>query len=151
MTRKGATPVVPFSKLLRTVLRYIAFWQFSAIVVATMVVRMRKNSSQTRKGRSHHALKDPALSTCSNCNELHRPHHMCLACGFYKGRQVMDMRAKHEKRAARIKAKQDRIRAEASEVQPETEEVTEDISTEDTSKEAREENDTTRRPEQKPE
>jgi len=37
---------------------------------------------------------------------------MCLVCGFYKGRQVMDLKAEHEKRAARIKAKKERIRAQ---------------------------------------
>jgi hypothetical protein len=38
---------------------------------------------------------------------------MCLACGFYNGRIVIDMKAKAEARAARMTAKREAIRAEA--------------------------------------
>lgn len=37
---------------------------------------------------------------------------MCLSCGFYKGRQVMDLAAEKAKRDARLKAKQERISAD---------------------------------------
>ncbi len=70
---------------------------------------MRHNRSQTRQRRSHHALKEANFSTCTNCQALHRPHHMCLSCGFYKGRQVMDLAAEKAKRDARLKAKRERI------------------------------------------
>lgn len=116
-----------------------------------MVVRMRKNRSQTKQGRSHQALKDPALSTCSHCGALHRPHHMCLECGYYNGRQVMDLEAEKVKRDARIKAKQERITAELGDAEPETTEVSEPVPAEDDSKKATEENDTDNRPEKKPE
>jgi hypothetical protein len=36
---------------------------------------------------------------------------MCLACGFYKGREVLNLAADAKKRDARIKAKRERIRA----------------------------------------
>ena len=73
---------------------------------------MRHNRSQTKQRRSHHALKAPALSVCTNCNAQHLPHHMCLSCGFYKGRQVMDLVAEKAKRTARLAAKSERISAE---------------------------------------
>jgi len=38
---------------------------------------------------------------------------MCLHCGYYRGRQVMDLEGERAKREARIKAKHDRIRAES--------------------------------------
>jgi hypothetical protein len=38
---------------------------------------------------------------------------MCLACGFYKGRVVIDLKAKAEARAARMQAKREAIRAES--------------------------------------
>lgn len=78
-----------------------------------MVIRMRHNRSQTRQRRSHHALKAPALSVCANCGALHRPHHMCLSCGFYKGRQVIDLARAKAEREARLAAKRERISAEA--------------------------------------
>lgn len=75
---------------------------------------MRHNRSQTRQRRSHHGLSAPAFTKCSNCGALRRPHHMCLACGYYRGRQVMDLTAKNAKRATRIADKKERIRAQSS-------------------------------------
>lgn len=79
-----------------------------------MVNRMRHTRAHTANRRSHHALKAPVLAVCSNCGALHRPHHMCLECGFYNGRQVMDLKAQKEKRAARMIAKREAIRSQAS-------------------------------------
>ena len=72
-----------------------------------MVIRMRHTRAHTANRRSHHALKAPNLATCSNCGSKHRPHHMCPDCGFYKGRMVIDMKAKKESREARLKAKEE--------------------------------------------
>ncbi|MBL4694442.1 50S ribosomal protein L32 [Candidatus Gracilibacteria bacterium] len=38
-----------------------------------------------------------ALSKCSNCGEMHRSHHVCNACGQYRGRQVIDKQKKIDK------------------------------------------------------
>lgn len=91
----------------------IAFFSVSAIVCPIMVVRMRHTRSHSANRRSHHALKSPEMAVCKNCGAMHRPHHMCLACGFYNGRIVIDMKAKAEARAARMTAKREAIRAEA--------------------------------------
>lgn len=45
---------------------------------------------------------------------MRRPHHMCQACGFYRGRMVMDLKAKATKRSGRIKATKDRLRADSN-------------------------------------
>jgi hypothetical protein len=37
---------------------------------------------------------------------------MCLSCGFYKGRVVMDLAAKKQARDARMQAKREAIRGE---------------------------------------
>jgi hypothetical protein len=37
---------------------------------------------------------------------------MCLECGFYKGRMVVDMAAKKKAREARLQAKRERIEGE---------------------------------------
>ena len=88
-----------------------------------MVIRMRHTRSHTGNRRSHHALKEPTLSTCQNCGAKHRPHHMCLECGHYKGKQVVDMKAKKEAREARLQAKREAMKsmgeAQAGEVEPE--------------------------------
>jgi vacuolar-type H+-ATPase subunit E/Vma4 len=50
---------------------------------------------------------------------------MCQACGFYKGRLVIDMQAKTEARTARITAKKEAIKGQ------QTEEVVDTIPAED--------------------
>lgn len=77
-----------------------------------MVIRMRHTRAHTANRRSHHALKAPTLATCSNCAAKHRPHHMCLECGFYKGRMVVDMTTKKKAREARMSAKREAIAAQ---------------------------------------
>lgn len=71
---------------------------------------MRHTRAHTKKRRSHHALKAANLSKCTHCGAMHRPHHMCLECGYYNGRQVMNLEADKAKRDARIKAKEERIK-----------------------------------------
>ncbi len=53
----------------------------------------KKKISRSRRDmrRSHDALKTAAYEECPNCGELKRPHHICLSCGHYDNREVMDM------------------------------------------------------------
>lgn len=52
-----------------------------------MVVRMRHTRAHTANRRSHHALKDPALSK-DNDGTMHIRHRASLD-GMYKGRSVI--------------------------------------------------------------
>lgn len=79
-----------------------------------MVVRMRHTRSHTKNRRSHHALKAPALAACKECGAARRPHHMCLECGFYNGRQVMDLKSKKAAREARLTAKREAVKGQAA-------------------------------------
>lgn len=96
-----------------------------------MVIRMRHTRAHTKNRRSHHALKAPTLAVCSNCGAMHRPHHMCLECGFYKGKMVVDMTAKRKARADRMQAKKDAIAEQAAQFAPEAE-APEAVEAEDT-------------------
>jgi large subunit ribosomal protein L32 len=50
-----------------------------------------KISNRRRKNkRSHHALVLKALVTCPHCGEKKLPHRVCLACGYYRGVQVVE-------------------------------------------------------------
>jgi large subunit ribosomal protein L32 len=51
----------------------------------------KKKVSPSRRDmrRSHEALKAPTRGECPNCGELKRPHHVCAACGYYDGREVI--------------------------------------------------------------
>lgn len=70
-----------------------------------MTVRMRHTKGHTANRRSHHGLKGPRLSVCQECGSQHLRHTMCDTCGNYRGKQVVDMKAKVEKRMERIAAK----------------------------------------------
>jgi large subunit ribosomal protein L32 len=62
-----------------------------------MVVRMRHTRAHTANRRSHHALKASNLIACSNCSAFITPHRVCDACGFYKGKKVVAVKAKAQK------------------------------------------------------
>ena len=48
--------------------------------------------TKSRRGmrRSHDAINNDAYVENKDTGELHRPHHIDLKTGFYKGRQVLD-------------------------------------------------------------
>ena len=70
-----------------------------------MVVRMRHTKSHTANRRSHHALEAKSFAKCENCSALKRKHTVCKACGFYRGRKVLDLVKKTEKKQTKAKAK----------------------------------------------
>ncbi|HLB01713.1 MAG TPA: 50S ribosomal protein L32 [Nitrospiria bacterium] len=41
------------------------------------------------KRRTHKKLTFPSLGSCPQCHEPKLPHHVCLNCGTYKGREVI--------------------------------------------------------------
>lgn len=69
-----------------------------------MSVRMRHTRAHTGNRRSHHGLNSPRLSKCPNCSAEHLRHRMCTNCGTYKGKQLVDVVALAEKKAAKKKA-----------------------------------------------
>lgn len=71
-----------------------------------MVVRMRHTRSQRGKTRSHHGLANPAVTLDKNTNVPHLRHRASLVTGQYKGRQVLDVQAKIEKKTKKAKAAQ---------------------------------------------
>jgi len=52
--------------------------------------KRKTSKSVSRKRRTHQKLTPIALVDCPNCSEAVRPHHVCPACGHYRGQQVVD-------------------------------------------------------------
>ncbi len=58
-----------------------------------MAVPKRKTSPSKRgMRRSHNALQADAFVEDKETGELHRPHHMDVKTGMYRGRQVMKVK-----------------------------------------------------------
>lgn len=58
-----------------------------------MAVPKRRTSKTRRDKRraSTWKLTAPQLIKCPQCGEYKAPHKVCKACGYYKGRQVIDV------------------------------------------------------------
>ncbi|GGD02784.1 50S ribosomal protein L32 [Pyruvatibacter mobilis] len=54
------------------------------------VPRSKVTKMKRGQRRSHHALSQPAYVENADSGELHRPHHIDLKSGMYRGRQVLE-------------------------------------------------------------
>ncbi|MDA2934518.1 50S ribosomal protein L32 [Acidobacteria bacterium AH-259-D05] len=54
--------------------------------------KRRHSKSRRGKRRAHDFLTAPNLSICSNCGSPVLPHRVCPNCGYYKGRQVIEVK-----------------------------------------------------------
>ena len=75
-----------------------------------MVVRMRRNRSQTAMRRSNHAISGQRLAKCE-CGAARLSHRACPQCGKYNGKIVIDIVAEAKRAARREKRKQTELRA----------------------------------------
>ena len=64
-----------------------------------MAVPKRKTSKAKRDSRraSNFKLEQPNLTECPQCHELKASHTECKKCGYYDGKQVIDMDANESK------------------------------------------------------
>ncbi len=60
----------------------------------------KKRHSKTRglKRRTHWIVKSQALAVCPQCKQMKVPHNVCTVCGFYDGRQVIEIKVKEKKK-----------------------------------------------------
>ncbi len=57
-----------------------------------MAVPKRKTGrAKTNSRRSSHVLEAPSKSTCPQCHEVKLPHRVCGNCGYYAGRQAIEV------------------------------------------------------------
>ncbi len=53
--------------------------------------RKTSHARTTRRRSANWKLTPPNVTTCPRCQAPRLPHHVCLSCGFYKGRKVLDV------------------------------------------------------------
>ncbi len=56
------------------------------------VPKKHKTRSGRNQRRAHDALKGSSQAKCPNCGVAVRPHEICGNCGYYKGRQVKNVK-----------------------------------------------------------
>ncbi len=62
----------------------------------------RKHSkSRGRKRRTHKKMCFPLLTSCSHCRRLKPAHIVCPFCGYYKGKEVIEIKIKEKKKKTR--------------------------------------------------
>lgn len=70
------------------------------------VPKQRHTKSRRNKRRMHIFIKEPLLRVCSKCGKKIRPHKICPYCGFYKGREVIDIFKKLTKKEKKKREKE---------------------------------------------
>lgn len=79
-----------------------------------MVVRMKHTKGKRNRVRSHHALRPLRFAVCGHCKAPASPHIVCPTCGWYKGRQVIDVLARLDKKERKKKEKELQAAKEAA-------------------------------------
>ena len=61
----------------------------------------KRKIAKARRGerRSHLGLIQPRLEDCPQCHSPKLPHHACLNCGSYAGREVIEIKGPKKKSA----------------------------------------------------
>ena len=54
----------------------------------------RISKTRKRKRRTHYKIEVPGMTLCPNCGEMKLAHTVCKSCGYYDGRQVLEIKSK---------------------------------------------------------
>ena len=60
--------------------------------------KKRHSKARGKKRRTHWKVKAGNLAPCPQCKELKPLHQVCPVCGFYKGKQVVEIKIKEKKK-----------------------------------------------------
>jgi len=70
------------------------------------VPKKRHTKSSRNQRRMHLFLEKPNLIKCSKCQKPVTSHTVCPACGYYKGKEVVDVMAKASRKQRLAKAQE---------------------------------------------
>jgi len=55
------------------------------------VPKKRTSKQRQRKRRTHYKAQDVATHPCPKCGDPKQPHRVCLGCGYYRDRAVIEV------------------------------------------------------------
>jgi large subunit ribosomal protein L32 len=85
------------------------------------VPKKRHTKGSRNQRRMHLFLENPTLTVCKKCGKPVKAHIVCPACGFYKGKEVVDVLSKLDRRSRRAKE------AEMAQAQAQSETATKEV------------------------
>jgi large subunit ribosomal protein L32 len=76
------------------------------------VPKQRQNQSRRDRRRGNIFIKEPNLVLCPKCQKPFLPHTACGYCGFYNGKEAINVMAKLEKKEQKRRTKEIEEKAE---------------------------------------
>ena len=70
------------------------------------VPKKHTTKSSVNQRRMHLFAKKPGLTVCLKCGKPVRQHTACAYCGFYKGKEVINVMKKLEKKEKKLREKE---------------------------------------------
>jgi len=55
------------------------------------VPKRRQSHTRTAKRKANWKAKAPTYSECPQCHQAKLPHRVCANCGYYAGRQAIEV------------------------------------------------------------
>ena len=83
------------------------------------VPKQKRSQSKVKRTRANIFIKAPTLIKCPKCGKPVLPHTVCGYCGYYKGKEFVNVLAKLEKKEQ--KKRQSEMKAESQETAPKAE------------------------------
>ncbi len=79
------------------------------------VPKQKHTKSRRNKRRGNIYLQSPGLILCPKCQKSVLPHNACQNCGYYNGREVIDVLKKLNKKERKQKEKEMQAKEETKE------------------------------------
>ncbi|HLD70592.1 MAG TPA: 50S ribosomal protein L32 [Negativicutes bacterium] len=70
------------------------------------VPRHKHTRSSVGQRRMHIFINPVALATCKKCGRAVKPHTICSNCGYYKGKEMINVMAKLTKKEKKVREKE---------------------------------------------
>jgi large subunit ribosomal protein L32 len=65
--------------------------------------KRRHSKSRRDKRRTHQKISAPQMDRCSKCGAVKSTHRVCPSCGYYRGKKILDVEKKQQKKSKKKK------------------------------------------------